>query len=102
MSNAFVKPEDLLSSFHREMLSINAQSLFACVWNRLRQRNIDGIWYKDSEICRRARILPQHLLRVQRECVSAGLLHITPGQIQNRYELATFDEPDNAFGVTAD
>jgi hypothetical protein len=88
----YLRPTELLSEFQREMLSKNAQSLYTSIWNRLRQRNLTSIWYTNAEICNRARIHPDHLASSQRECARAGLLHISPGLTQSRYELAVFDD----------
>lgn len=86
MSTSFLRAEELLSPEQLKTLSAFAQRLYAGCWNRLRDRNLVSIWIRDEEICMRARIPPEALPKIQNELDQSGLIRVTPGLVQSRYE----------------
>jgi hypothetical protein len=84
-----VDPNEILSAWHREILSSNATQLFTAVWYKARNSGQKTVWLGDAEASQRARILIQYIPGAQSEIARAGLMHLVPGENQTRYELIT-------------
>jgi hypothetical protein len=66
--------EDILSDYHREMLSAPAVKLYAAVWFRMGNRGVTEISMSDEEVSVRARVPMSGLSKVQSELAKMGLL----------------------------
>ena len=86
--------EDILSEYHRKLLSPNAVRLYVAVWFRMGSRNATEIWLTDEDASCRARILPQDIPAAQSELAQATLMEIVPGDGQTRYTFV--DDPEHA------
>jgi hypothetical protein len=81
-----VSVDELLSPWHKEILSTNAQKLYCAVWSVMKDRNAQSTWMDDAQASRRSRVLIQHIPGAQSELVRAGLMHLEPGENQTKYE----------------
>jgi hypothetical protein len=66
--------EDILSEYHRKLLSPNAVRLYVAVWFRMGSRNATEIWLTDEDASCRARILLQDIPAAQSE-LAKGKAH---------------------------
>jgi hypothetical protein len=85
--------EDILSDYHREILSPPAVNLYAAVWFRMGNRGVTEISMSDEEISLRARVPLIAIPRVQDELASAALLQITSNGNETKYKFVS--DPDN-------
>lgn len=81
-----VNVDELLSPWHREILSTEAQKLYCAVWGVMKDRNAQSTWMDDAQASRRSRVLIQYIPGAQSELVRAGLMHLKPGENQTKYE----------------
>jgi hypothetical protein len=81
-----VSVDELLSPWHKEILSTNAQKLYCAVWSVMKDRNTQSTWMDDAQASRRSRVLIQHIPGAQSELVRSGLMHLEPGENQTKYE----------------
>jgi hypothetical protein len=87
--------EDILSDYHREILSSPAIKLYAAVWFRMGNRGVTEISMSDEEVSVRARVPVSGISKVQSELGSAGLLHIFPNGNETKYKfISDPDHPD--------
>jgi hypothetical protein len=96
--------EDILSSYHREILSPSAVKLYAAVWFRMGNRGVTEITMSNEEVSVRARVPVSGISKVQSELSAAGLLHIFPNGDETKYKfISDPDHPDldDATGVEA-
>jgi hypothetical protein len=94
--------DEHLSESHQEMLSLPAQIVYCTVLQLLKYRNAQSIWMNDAEISRRSRVLIQFIPGAQTELARAGLLFLTPGEKQVRYELITENDAYSSLGQHSD
>jgi hypothetical protein len=85
--------EDILSDYHREILSSPAVKLYAAVWFRMGNRGVTEISMSDEEISLRARVPLSAIPRVQDELASSALLQITSNGNETKYKFVS--DPDN-------
>jgi hypothetical protein len=85
--------EDILSDFHRKMLSPPAVKLYAAVWFRMGNRGVTEISMSDEEVSVRARVPMNGISKVQSELARAGLLQIFPNGSETKYKFVS--DPDN-------
>jgi hypothetical protein len=85
--------EDILSEYHREILSPPAVKLYAAVWFRMGNRGVTEISMPDEEVSIRARIPMSGISKVQSELAGAGLLKIFPNGNETKYKFIS--DPDN-------
>jgi hypothetical protein len=87
--------EELLSPFHREVLSKNAVKLYEAVWKRMANRNVSVLWMFNDEASCRARVLLKDIAGAQSELSRAGLMWLTPGDGgQTHYRFVVDDEAE--------
>jgi len=79
------------AEFTATMLSDNARKLYETVTNYMTHRNLTSIWAYDNQISRSTRLTLPKLHFAQCELSRSGLMVLTPGECQTRYEL-----PDEA------
>jgi hypothetical protein len=95
-----LKPEvdtsDVLSPWHKETLSQDAQKVYTAIWLRMNSRGATEVWLHDVELSRRARVVLPRIHDAQVELVRSGLLHLTPGENQTKYEFIDTDENEAA------
>jgi hypothetical protein len=76
------------AQFAAEMtLSQNALTLFTTIKNYMAHRNLTSIWAYDNQISRSTRLTLPKLHFAQSELSRSGLMILTPGTAQTRYEL---------------
>jgi hypothetical protein len=85
--------EDILSEYHREILSPPAVKLYAAVWFRMGNRGVTEISMADEEVSIRARIPMSGISKVQSELARAGLLQIFANGNETKYKFIS--DPDN-------
>jgi hypothetical protein len=85
--------EDILSDYHREILSSPAIKLYAAVWFRMGNRGVTEISMSDEEVSVRARVPVRGISTLQSELFSAGLLHILPNGNETKYKF--IPDPDH-------
>lgn len=85
--------EDVLSDYHREILSPAAVKLYAAVWFRMGNRGVTEISMSDEEISVRARVPVSGISKVQGELTRAGLLQIISNGNETKYKFIS--DPDN-------
>jgi hypothetical protein len=85
--------EDILSDYHREILSPPAVKLYAAVWFRMGNRGVTEISMSDEEISVRARVPLSGISKVQGELARAGLLQIVSNGNETKYRFIS--DPDN-------
>jgi|SRR5271170_6673252 len=85
--------EDILSDYHREILSSPAIKLYAAVWFRMGNRGVTEISMPDEEVSVRARVPMDGISKAQSELAMAGLLRIFPSGTEARYRFVP--DPDN-------
>ena len=90
--------EEILSEYHRKLLSPNAVRLYVAAWFRMGSRNATEIWLNDEDASCRARILLQDIPAAQSELAKARLMEIVPGDEQTRYTFV--DDPEHAGNST--
>jgi hypothetical protein len=91
---ATVTIENLLSEFHREVLSPAAQRVYMHIWLRMRHRNTGTLFLSDEQLSIRTRILLKHIPAAQAELVRAGLLHLTPCANDTKYEFVVDEDAE--------
>jgi hypothetical protein len=91
-----INPEDILSSWHREILSPNAVKLYEACWHRMRIKGRTELWMDDEEASTRARVLIQHIPAARTELVNLGLLECRQGLRQWRFAYIEQTEPNEA------
>jgi hypothetical protein len=81
-----LRPEEILSEFHRSLLSRHAAQLFVEIWyhSALRNKNVSVV--DDDQASGRARIPYQLLQTAQHELVQQGLMKIDRLNACARYE----------------
>jgi hypothetical protein len=85
--------EDILSDYHREILSPPAVKLYAAVWFRMGNRGVTEISMSDEEISVRARVPLSVIPNVQGELARVGLLQIISNGNETKYKFIS--DPDN-------
>ncbi len=85
--------EDILSDYHREMLSPPAVNLYAAVWFRMGNRGVTEISMSDEEVSVRARVPMSRISKVQSELARTGLLRVFPNGNETKYKFVS--DPDN-------
>src|SRR5271156_3299004 len=85
--------EDILSEYHREILSQPAVKLYAAVWFRMGNRGVTEISMPDEEVSVRARVPINGISKAQSELARAGLLQISPNGNETNYKFIS--DPDN-------
>ena len=83
--------KDILSEYHRQLLSPGAVRLYVAVWFRMGSRNATEVWLTDQDASCRARILLKDIPAAQSELAKARLMEIVPGDGQTRYTFV--DDP---------
>jgi hypothetical protein len=79
------------AEFTASMLSAKAQKLYQTVIDYLRYKHITSAWIDDNKMSRSSRLTLPKLAFAQSELARSGVLVLTPGTAQTRYEL-----PDEA------
>jgi hypothetical protein len=87
-------PEQILSEFHREVLSQDAIKLFEAVWFRMAYSGVTQIRMADDQVSIRARVPLHRIAAAQSELSAAGLLEIDPFDQEVRYGF--IDDEDEA------
>jgi hypothetical protein len=77
--------KDVLSEWHREILSERAQKMFLALWFKMARNASTEAWFSDEQISIRARIPIQYIPGVRAELTNAGLVTIHKGQLQWKY-----------------
>jgi hypothetical protein len=85
--------EDILSDYHREILSPHAVKLYAAVWFRMGNRGVTEISMSDEEVSVRARVPMSGISKVQSELARMGLLQVFPNGTETKYKFIS--DPDN-------
>jgi hypothetical protein len=85
--------EEILSDYHREILSPAAVKLYAAIWFRMGNRGVTEISMSDEEISVRARIPLSMIPKVQGELAGAALLQIISNGNETKYKFIS--DPDN-------
>ena len=85
--------EDILSDYHREILSPTAVKFYAAVLFRMGNRGVTEISMPDEEISVRAKVPMSAISKVQSELARAGLLQIFPNSNETKYKFVS--DPDN-------
>jgi hypothetical protein len=94
-----VDPEQILSPWHRGILTTNAIKLYEACWHRMKNAGKTQVWMDDEEASRRARILVQHVSNARAELSNVGLLECWQGSRQWSY---SYVEPDDPSVIGAD
>jgi hypothetical protein len=94
-----VDPEQILSPWHREILTTNAIKLYEACWHRMKNAGKTSVWLDDSEASVRARILIRNVPNARAELINIGLLECWQGSRQWSYG---YVESDDASVVGAD
>jgi hypothetical protein len=94
-----VDPEQILSAWHREILTPNAVKLYEACWHRMNNAGKTQVWMDDEEASRRSRILIRNVPNARAELTNVGLLECWQGSRQWSY---AYVEPDDASVVGAD
>jgi hypothetical protein len=95
---AIVPVEEILSEWHREILSMHAQKLYQTVWLRMRHKRDLVVRLNDADASRRARVLIRYIPSARAELIAAGLLDCWQGPSQWRYSYREFNDenaPEN-------
>src|ERR1700685_2210852 len=66
--------EEILSEYHRQLLSPSAVRLYVAVWFRMGSRNATEVWLSDEDASCRARILLKDIPAAQSELAKAKLM----------------------------
>lgn len=90
----FRQTPEILPEKYLRLLGTQAKRLYAAIWNRLAMRGLNSMWMTDAEVIRRSRINPAMIDEIRSELCRAGLMHIVPGAVQNKYEIC---DPDAEF-----
>jgi hypothetical protein len=77
--------DQILSPWHREILSGPAQKLYEAVWHQMRIKCVTTIWLNDIEASRRARVLIQFIPAARTELIDGGLVECQQGIRQWSY-----------------
>jgi hypothetical protein len=85
--------EDILSDYHRKILSPTAVKFYAAVWFRMGNRGVTEISMPDEEISLRAKVPMSAISKVQSELARAALLQIFPNGNETKYKFIS--DPDN-------
>ena len=89
-----VAVQELLSDWHLEILSDNAQKLYEACWHRMRITNSTIVWMNDIEASRRARILIRYVPSARAELINAGVLDCWQGHNEWRYTYLELNESE--------
>jgi hypothetical protein len=81
-----VSVDDILSPWHKEILTPNAVKFYEAAWHRMRIKGQTKIWMDDAEASRRSRILIKFIPTARAELINAGLLRCWQGAQQWQYE----------------
>ena len=90
--------EEILSEYHRQLLSPSAVRLYVAVWFRMGSRNATEVWLTDEDASCRARVLLEDIPAAQSELAKARLMEIVPGDGQTRYTFV--DDPEHIRNST--
>jgi hypothetical protein len=85
--------KDVLSDWHREILSEKAQKMFLALWFKMLRNRSTEAWFSDEQISIKAKILIQFVPSARAELVNAGLVTIGKGSVQWRYTYIEHVEP---------
>jgi hypothetical protein len=77
--------KDVLSEWHRAILSDRSQKMFLALWFRMARNASTEAWFSDEQISIKARILIQFVPAARAELVNAGLVTIRKGSTQWQY-----------------
>ena len=94
-----VDVNEILSPWHREILSQHAVKLYEACWHRMKNSGKTQVWMDDEEASRRSRILIRNVPDARAELINVGLLECWHGSRQWSYG---YVEPDDASVVGAD
>jgi hypothetical protein len=83
--------EEILSEYHRQLLSPSAVRLYVAVWFRMGSRNATEVWLTDEDASCRARVLLEDIPAAQSELANARLMELVPGDGKTRYTFV--DDP---------
>jgi hypothetical protein len=89
-----VKVEDVISEFHREILTPNAIRLYEACWHRMRVKGQTQVWMDDPEASIRSRTLIGFIPAARCELINAGLLECWQGTQQWKYTYIEQTEPN--------
>jgi hypothetical protein len=87
--------DDILSLWHREILSSNAIKAYTAIWHRMRSAGSTEVLLTDEQVSIRARVLLQYVSAARTELVSAGLLSALKGALEWRYSYVDQPESDD-------
>src|SRR5271154_3855332 len=90
--------EEILSEYHRQLLSPNAVRLYVAVWFRMGSRNATEVWLTDEDASSRARILLKDIPAAQSELAKARLMELVSGDGQTRYTFV--EDPEHVRSST--
>ena len=76
---------DVLSAWHRAILSERSQTMFLALWFKMARNESTEAWFSDEQISIKARIQIQFVPAARAELVNAGLVRIHKGQSQWKY-----------------
>jgi hypothetical protein len=92
--NPVEDPEQILSVWHRSILSPQAVQLYTAIWYKMRNRGQQTtVWMDDEEASRRARILIRSVPNARAELINVGLLECWQGSSQWSYSYVRPDDP---------
>jgi hypothetical protein len=85
------KIEDVLSEFHRAILSPDAQKLFLAVWFKMARSASSEAWFSDEQASIKARVMIQRIPAARAELLDAGLVTVRKGSLQVLYSYVEQD-----------
>jgi hypothetical protein len=77
--------EDVLSEWHQEILSPDAQRMFLAIWFGMARNASTECWFSDEQASIKARVVLQRIPAARAELVNAGLVTVRRGQLQWLY-----------------
>jgi hypothetical protein len=77
--------QDVLSEWHREILSPEAQRLFLAIWFGMARSASTECWFSDEQASVKARTVIQRIPGARKELLDAGLVRARKGQLQWNY-----------------
>jgi hypothetical protein len=83
--------EDVLSEWHQEILSPDAQRMFLAIWFGMARNASTECWFSDEQASIKARVILQHIPSARAELVNAGLVTIHKGSLQWKYSYVEQD-----------
>jgi hypothetical protein len=91
-----ITPEEILSEYHRALLSPDATKIYAAIWYKMRFNNTTIEYFADEKLSIKARVPLNRIPAARSELSAAGLLEMTPYHegVQYRFLEECDDEGD--------